>query len=156
VAPGAEGAFLLVSNACYFFYYLSPLAFLAYNRFNFNPHASWGQGSITMLDFSDELRKLLLLPDDNARDEELFAFVERVSKDDPESAINAAKNISELYKRGWALLLCVKALVHIDIEKAVEVAEIIEDEYNRLRARHTIEFTEAKQKKREGFDPSWN
>jgi len=109
-----------------------------------------------MPEFSDELRKLLLLPDNNARDEELFAFVERTAADDPESAVNAAQNISELYKRGWALLLCVKALVNIDVARALEIAEIIEDEYNRLRARHTIEFTEAKRLKRKGFDPNWN
>jgi hypothetical protein len=109
-----------------------------------------------MPEFSDELRKLLLLPDDNARDEELFAFVERIADDDPESAVKAAQSIAELYKRGWALLLCVKALVNIDVARALDVAEIIEDEYNRLRAKHTIEFTEAKRRKRSGFDPIWN
>ena len=109
-----------------------------------------------MPEFSDELRKLLMLPDENSRDEELFAFVERTAANDPESAVKAAQNIAELYKRGWALLLCVKALVDIDVPRALEVAGIIEDEYNRLRAKHTIEFTEAKRRKRSGFDPNLN
>ncbi len=109
-----------------------------------------------MADFSDELRKLLLIPDETARNEELFAFVERVASQDPDNAVEAAKSINELYKRGWALLICVQALVNIDMEKAAEVAGIIEDEYNRLRAKHTIEFTLAKLRKESGFDPTWN
>ena len=109
-----------------------------------------------MSDLSKELRKLLLLPDNDSRDEELFAFVEQFASDDPDSAVEAARNICELYKRGWALLLCVKALSIINIEKARNVANIIEDEYNRLRAKHTIEFTEARQRREKGFDPNWN
>ena len=109
-----------------------------------------------MADLSENLRKILLLPQDSARDEELFAFIERSAADDPETAVEAAKYILEYYKRGWALLLCVKALVLVDIPRALEVAETIEDEYNRLRAKHTIEFTEAKLRNKTGFDPSWN
>ena len=109
-----------------------------------------------MTGFSDQLRKILLNPDAKLRDEELFGLVERVADKSPDTAVEAAKSIGELYKRGWALLLCVKALVNIDMDKAHEVAALIEDEYNQHRARHTIEFTEAKKKKGGGFDPKWN
>jgi hypothetical protein len=106
--------------------------------------------------YQEELQRILFLPKGDARDDELFAFVERSAKYAPDESVEAARSIAELYKRGWALLLCVKALVHIDVAKANDVAGIIEDEYNRLRAKHTIEFTEAKKRRAKGFDPSWN
>jgi hypothetical protein len=106
--------------------------------------------------FPEELTKILLNPDANLRDEELFAFVERIADDDPSTAIEAANSIGEYYKRGWALLLCVQALVKLDIERARTVAATIEDEYNRFRAEHTILFTEAKKNKKTGFEPGMN
>jgi len=110
----------------------------------------------TMPDRNEELQEILSLADDEKRDESLFAFVERNSETDPEASVNAANSIGELYKRGWALLMCVKALVDIDMGKAKEVAGTIEDEYNKLRAKQTIDFTMAKLLAEEGFDPSWN
>ena len=109
-----------------------------------------------MTDYGQELKAILGMPPGDERDAELFAFVERTAHADPDSSVHAARNIGEYYKRGWALLLCVKALVDVDMDKAREVAMTIEDEYNRLRAKHTIEFTEAKRLKESGFDPSWN
>ena len=109
-----------------------------------------------MPDRKDELDNILLLPDAEKRDEALFAFVERTAAIDPYTSLTAARSIGELYKRGWGLLLCVKALVHIDMEKAEEVTTTIEDEYNRHRAEHTIEFTKLKHRSEEGGDPSWN
>ena len=106
--------------------------------------------------FEEELENILLLPEGELRDDELFAFVERRTEADPEVSVKAATCIGEKYKRGWALLLCVKALVHTDIGRARKVAELIEDEYNQLRAKQTIEFTIAKLHKKSGFDPSWN
>ncbi len=104
----------------------------------------------------EELDKILLIADADARDEALFGFVQRVAEASPEDAVKAARAIAELYKRGWALLTCVQALVKVDMERARCVAGIIEDEYNRLRARHTIEFTEARKRKEAGFDERWN
>jgi hypothetical protein len=111
-----------------------------------------------MPDINDELRIILQLSDPGKRDDELFAFVERTAPIDPDSSLTAANSVGELYKRGWALLLCVKALVHTDMEKAEEVAATIEDEYNKLRAHHTIEFTKLKHRSIPGGggDPSWN
>lgn len=109
-----------------------------------------------MPDQNEELQKMLQLVDDEKRDEGLFAFVERNSETDPDVSVSAANSIGEYYKRGWALLLCVKALVNIDMDKAEEVAGTIEDEYNKLRARQTIDLTVAKLLAEEGFDPSWN
>ena len=109
-----------------------------------------------MPDLNEELQEILSLADDEKRDESLFAFVERNSETDPDASVSAANSIKEYYKRGWALLICVKALVNIDMDKAEEVAGTIEDEYNKLRSRQTIDFKMAKLLAEEGFDPSWN
>lgn len=109
-----------------------------------------------MPDLNKELQEILSLADDEKRFDALFAFVERNSETDPDTSVSAANSIGELYKRGWALLMCVKALVNIDMDKAKEVAGTIEDEYNKLRAKQTIDFTVAKLLAEEGFDPSWN
>ena len=110
----------------------------------------------TMPDQNEELQKILQLVDDEKRDESLFAFVERNAETDPDASVRAARSIKEYYKRGWALLICVKALVNIDMEKAEEVARTIEDEYNKLRSRQTIDFKMAKLLAEEGFDPNLN
>ena len=115
-----------------------------------------GQGEDSMNDYEEELDMIFKNSKEEDRDKALFELVDECVKDDAETALKAAASIKDYYTRGWALLKCVQSLVRIDLDRAQDIAGMIEDDYNRYRARNMIEFAKVRQPGGNGFDPRMN